>query len=143
MRCTNNGRFRDKLRRGVMGEIGGWRIPRGGRGPRAVEKNSRHWVTVLRACAVRAPWGRIPPHKPHLHGPKRPLGTATPSTGDKEGPGWFRWGGCKSISAPTAPQACFLRALALLVHIGYLIYNGTSDAIWASEVASIHMKYIP
>ena len=118
MQCENKGRFRDKLRLGVMGEIGGWRKLRGGRGPRAVEKNARHWVTVLRARAVQALWGRIPPHKPHLRGPKRTPSTAPPSTHEREQLGLFRNGGYILGSAPTAPQACFLRALALLVHIG-------------------------
>ena len=43
---------------------------------------------------------------------------------------------------PHRPSGMFSKSACALVHIDDVIYNGTSDAIWASEVASIRMKQI-
>ena len=52
-------------------------------------------------------------------------------------------GGLQIDFGPHRPcRHAFYRSAALLVQRDYLMYNGTSDAIWASEVTNIHMKYI-
>ena len=63
---------------------------------------------------VHVRWGKIPQRKPHLQGPKRPLGIATPSPGKGEGTGRVRHECYKLISAPPAPGSMFPKGAALL-----------------------------
>ena len=80
----------------------------------AVEKKESAPLCVGLWGGVHVRWGKIPHHKPHLQGPKRPLGIATPSPGKGEGTGRVRHGGFKLISAPPAPGGMFSKGAALL-----------------------------
>ena len=112
-------------RRAGVVQMGGLRIDFGPR---------RRWEHVLTTCCAPGAQ-RLSPILWHLRcdmgiggcaGTYGKVPDTRPKAGDANG------------ASPGSDQ----EALTDLVHIDYLTYNGTSDAIWASEVASIHMKYI-